>query len=76
MKISAFGRWAPARPSTKRFVFVRLVRLVDGRLRAHRPNASFSAWDGHLKGGNQKNLRGFAPQIFLVDRFFPTLDGR
>ena len=49
------------------------MRLVDGRLRAHRPNASFSAWDGHLKGGNQKHLRGFAPQIFLVGRFFPTL---
>ena len=38
-----FGRWAPARQSTKRFVFVCLLRLVDGRLRAHRPNASFSA---------------------------------
>ena len=38
----AFGRWAPARPSTKRFVFVCLLRLVDGRMRAHRPNASFS----------------------------------
>ena len=25
------------------YSFVRLLRLVDGRLRAHRPNASFSA---------------------------------